>query len=301
MKIKKFNENNSYTEILRELMIDLHEEIGYIDKSDYDIDFDKKYGIKIKIHIEKSELKTISVYHAQTSIQNIIMTEFKKIFIDMYIEDDKFDQNKIYSILAHELSHYYQALSGEDIYFKSFNQMISIEDFKKGVTKYKNDFLDYIYYNFQHELDARVDQSYEAHLYSKIKNFEDMLNNFYNRELYKMLIFLGNYNSKNMVSRYKSDELLDLTNQFNILYGIEEIKIQQLNDYYKNWEKIFKTNSEEYIEKSKDALRQAFNKERRYEEYVSYCYDERPLNENHDYNMDEEILKLVDMFKQLPL
>src|ERR1035437_6871209 len=156
MKIKKFNENNSYTEILRELMIDLHEHIGYINKSDYDIDFDKKYGIKIKIHIEKNDLKTISVYHAQTSIEEIIRNDFKKIFIDMYIEDDKFDQNKIYSILAHELSHYYQALSGEDIYFKSFNQMISIEDFKKEVSKYKNDFLDYIYYNFQHELDARV-------------------------------------------------------------------------------------------------------------------------------------------------
>ena len=301
MKIKKFNENNSYTEILRELMIDLHEEISYIDKSDYNIDFNKKYGISISIHIEKTDLKTISVYHAQTSIQDIVINNFKKIHIDIYIEDDKFDQNKIYSILAHELSHYYQALSVEDKYFKSFNQMISIEEFKKEVNKYKNDFLDYIYYNFQHELDARVDQAYEAHLYSKIKNFEDMLNNFYTRELYKMLIFLGNYNSKNMVEKYKTDDLLDLTNQFNTLYGIEEIKIQQLNDYYKNWESIFKMNSEEYIEKSKDALKQAFNKEKRYEEYVSYCYDERPLNENHGYNMDEEILKLVDMFKQLPL
>lgn len=301
MKIKKFNENNSYTEILRELMIDLHEEIGYIDKSDYYIDFDKKYGFSISLHIEKDELQTISVYHAQTSIHDIIMNEFKKIDITMYIEDDKFNQNKIYSILAHELSHYYQALSGDDIYFKSFNQMIKIEEFINSSIDYKNDFLNYIYYNFQHELDARVNQVYEGYLYSKLKTLEDMYSRFMTGKLYKMLIFLNNYNSKIMILKYDENELLELTNQFNILYDINQININQLDIYYKNWEILFKKNSAEYITKSKDAIKQAYNKEMRYEKQVIYCYDERPLYENNNYDMDEDILKLVNIFKQLPL
>ena len=301
MKIKKFNENNSYTEILRELMIDLHEEIGYIDKLDYDIDFDKKYDIKIKIHIEKNELQTISVYHAQTSIQDIIMNEFKKIHIEMHIEDDKFDQNKIYAIIAHEISHLYQASSDEDKYFKSFNQMISIEDFKNNVTNYKKDFLNCIYLNFQHELDARVDQTYEGYLYTNFDTLNDMIVDFYDDELYKILLFLGSYDSKKISSKYSKKVLLNLTNQFNVLYGIKQITVSQLKNYYYNWEVLFKKNSKEYIEKSKDALKQAFNKERRYEEYVSYCYDTRFLYENNNYDMDEEILKLVDMFKLLPL
>ena len=49
------------------------------------------------------------------------------------------------------------------------------------------------------------------------------------------------------------------------------------------------------------AIKHAYNKEMRYENQVIYCYDERPLYENYGYNVDDEIMKLVEKFKQLPL
>jgi len=305
--LKKFNKfNNSILfekvdDYVSLLMLDIHEELNNISNNDYFIDFYEKYGFTSTIHIDRNELKTISVYHAQISIQDIIRENFKKIDINIYIEDNDININKIYTLLAHEFSHYYQLISGEDKYFISINKMINIEDFKNSVKNYKIDFLNYIYYNFEHELDARVNMTYEGYLYSKLKTLEEMYDRFYENELYKMLIFLSNFNSVKMIKKYVKDDLLDLTNQFNLLYNINQIDISQLDKYYKNWENIFKENSIKYIEESKDAIKQAFSKQKRYEENYSYCYDETPLYENNSYNMDDEIMKLVNRFKKIPL
>jgi len=296
--LKLFEKVDEYVSLL---MLDIHEKLNNISDNDYFIDFSEKYGFTSSIHIDRNILKTISVYHAQISVQEIIKENFKKNDINIYIEDDNVDINKIYTLLSHEFSHYYQLISGEDKYFTSFNRMINIENFKNSVKKYKHDFLNYIYYNFEHELDARVNMTYEGYLYSKLKTLEEMYDRFYENELYKMLVFLSNFNSIKMIKEYVKDDLLDLTNQFNLLYDIDQINISQINKYYKNWENIFKENSSKYIEESKDAIKQAFSKQKRYEESYSYCYDESPLYENNSYDMDDEIMKLVNKFKKLPL
>ena len=303
-KFNKFNNQKLFEQIddqVKTLMLDVHKKLSNIDKDNYTINFTEKYGFISNIQIIKNDLKTIPVYHAQISIMDIIKNDFKKIDIVIYVEDNLVNSNKLYSILAHEYSHYYQLLSGNDIYFDSFNKMIKIEEFKSQVIEYKKSFLNYIYYNLQHELDARVNQAYEGYLYSKLKTLDEMYKDFMNSELSYVLKFLFDFDTYAILNNFMRSKLLDLTNQFNILYDIDQINISKLEQYYKNWEIIFKKNSEEYVEKSKIAIKQAFDKEKRYEKYISYCYDERPLYENNKYNIEEEIKNLVNKFKQLPL
>jgi len=85
--------------------------------------------------------------------------------------------------------------------------------------EYREYFLNYIYYNFLHELNARVNQTYEGYLYSKLDTLEQILDEFKNHKLYNILIFLGNFNHDNIINKYDENILLNLTNQFNVLYG----------------------------------------------------------------------------------
>ena len=76
----------------------------------------------------------------------------------------------------------------------------------------------------------------------------------------------------------------------------------KLNKYYQNWQNIFKNNQLKYIELLKDAIKQAFEKQDRYTKTESHCYDSTICEQiDNKYNIDDEILKLVDKFKKLPL
>lgn len=269
------------------------------------IDLKKDFGISFIINIKKDKLEKFPLYNSNISIKEILKNNFENFNIEFFIKDDNINENKFYSILSHELSHVYQLLNDpDDKYFDSFNKMINIENFKLKSLEYKEDFLDYIYYNFLHELDARVNQAYESYLYLKKDTFENTWNFFINNStLYKMLLFIQKFDSEDFIKRWDINELFILTNQFNTLYGIDNIDISKMKDYYKNWQKIFMNNSIEYIEKTKEAIYQAFHDEKRYNENQtsSFCYDESIIFKNKKYDIDEEILNLVNIFKKLPL
>jgi len=81
-----------------------------------------------------------------------------------------------------------------------------------------------------------------------------------------MLLFIKNFDSNHILNKWDKNELLILTNQFNILYEIDIIGINEINQYYKNWETIFHNNSDEYIIKTKEAIKQSFENKNRYDE-----------------------------------
>jgi len=302
MKIKKYINFllfEKVDEYISHIMLDIHKTIKNFSELNYYLDLREKYGISFYINIEKNEKKTLPIYHANVSIKEMLKKEFVDFVIEFYIEDDKIDNNKIFEILSHEISHVYQLINGDDKYFESFNKMKNIEEFKNTVVEYKGDFLNYIYYNFLHELDARVNQVYEGYLYSKLETLEEMINQFNKGKLFNILMFIGNFNHNNLLNIYNHDELVELTNQFNILYGMEKIKKEELTKYYYSWENVFKENSIKYIKLSEEAIEQAYNKQKRYVEKKLYSYDETILNEKIEYNCDQEILKLVEEFKKI--
>jgi len=269
------------------------------------IDLIKNFGISFKIKIVLNNIDKFPLYNSNISIKEILKNNFQNFTIEFFIKDKDINENKFFSILAHELSHVHQLLNDPDNkYFDSFNKMINIENFKFKSLEYKYDFLDYIYYNFIHELDARVNQAYESYRFVKKENFEDLWNHFLNNsELYKMLQFINDFNHENIIKKWDNNELFILTNQFNIIYGINEININKMKDYYSNWEIIFKNNSIKYIEETKKAIRQAFDDDKRYNENQTktYCYDENILFNKKHLDIDEQILLLIKEFKKLPL
>jgi len=60
-----------------------------------------------------------------------------------------------------------------------------------------------------------------------------------------------------------------------------------------------KNNFIKYIKLSKEAIKQAFNKQKRYIEKMTYSYDDTLLNEKIIYDPDEEFFKLVKQFKKI--
>lgn len=309
-KINKFKENVLY-EYTKELMIDIRKKLQIIDKLNYYFDYEDKYGIKFYVNINKGELKDVPVYNSNISIREIYQKQYNGFEIDFIINDNNINRDKFLSLLAHEISHVWQCLSGEDKYIESFKKMYAIEDFKKLVIGYKLNFLNYIYMNFEHELDARINQIYDYYQFKNFDTYENMLDDFKNDGVYKDMIWLRNFDFKNHLSKYNKYYLLELTNQFNILYGINEIKVEQLQRYYDNWKIIFKNNSDKYIDIFKDTLKIVYLKESRksinseidnYYETMNMCYFEPSLLEKLiKYDPDEEIRKMVEKFKKLSL
>lgn len=299
MKIKKYfdftlNEGVDLyvVEILKKLRNIYQPQVGK-----FYIDLIKDFHISFTIDLEIKTLDKIPSYNSNISVKEIIEKQFNNFTIEIVVNDNSIDKNKIYSLLSHEISHVYQLLNDPDNkYFESFNKMIQIEDFKNTVLEYKKDFLDYIYFNFIHELDARVNQTYETYRYSK-NSIEIMFKDFEQSYLYKILIFIANFNSEKLINGWEDRNLLEMTNQFNILYGINIINKNELKEYYDKWQKVFKNNSNEYLIKSKDVIKQVYDEIKRYE-ITSYCYDETIILENKN-NIDTEILNLVEMFKKI--
>lgn len=302
--MKKFNnylfENKLYEYVL-EIMPLIREQITDIKTQKYYLDFDETFGIKFYIKVNISKLKTLPIYNSNISVKEIIDTKFNGFEIPVIIEDNSVDENKFFALIAHELSHVYQVLSGNDIFIESFEKMGNIEEFRKSIENYKYNFLNYIYLNFEHELDAKVNQIYEGLLYNKnFKSFEDMWNWFINDED-NSIIYLGKFSYDKYLKQYNQNILLELTNQFNILYGIEKITITEIKKYYDDWKIVFQKNVDKYLPEFKDAVYQAFNKIKRYEEskYYDCTMNFSLLEKKLEYDPTEEILKMVEKFKKI--
>jgi len=174
--------------------------------------------------------------------------------------------------------------------------------------QYKLNFLNYIYMNFEHELDARVNQIYEYYNFKKL-SIDSAILDFEENTVYKDLLWLGNFNYNNQLIKYDKSILLEITNQFNLLYEIEQININKLQKYYENWGIIFKNNSNEYIIHCKNAIKNAILKEplvensfTKYIKMSDMCYFEPSLLEQLiQLDPDKEIRKLVEKFKKLTL
>lgn len=178
---------------------------------------------------------------------------------------------------------------------------INIDEFKKTTNVFDR-FLAYIYYNFEHELEARVSQTYEYYrIFKKGSDFKDAWQDFLSKELYGMLKYLNGFDHIKFIKSWNKYVLLDFTNQFNIIYGLDQIKLSQLNDYYKKWEKLFKNNYKIYLEKSKDAVTDSINNIQKYESNAMMCYDETPLYENHSININDKMKKIIEKYIKIEL
>jgi len=231
----------------------------YIDKvkigeQDFTFDFQNKIGldpVKVNLSIvwnknDKNE------YKGYTDIKYALMNQLESFKIKIIIEDLSIDDNKLLSVIQHELKHIYDILDDE-LEGNTFLKDIPIGVLKTRYRK-KKDFLWFIqlvYLSLKHELDARNTMIYDR--FRWLKNYDNMEieKEFKNTYIYKSLIYLSEFDAKKFMNEFNMNELVDLTNDFIQEYGdFDKVNIDTILNFYIYWENYFKECSKIYLEKA---------------------------------------------------
>jgi len=160
-----------------------------------------------------------------------------------------YDINYLVSIIIHEFRHII------DFTDENLNNGLSSFDMELNLRKYNipkfNDFFILMYISLEHELVARNNQIYP---YIKFNNLtkDESLQILKTSFIWKALIQLKNFNVDSFISRFDTNELINITNQFikDVLYD-NETKIEsyiELKNFYELFNEYFVDVSEKWKE-----------------------------------------------------
>ena len=241
----------------------------------FDYDFD------ININIISNELYSENNYHGDFNIFDFLNGIYQ-INIDIETKNIKLlDYNKILSIIQHELTHIYEILVYKgDTLKSSFNKIPIINTIKVNRSNRMYDFTYRLYLSLEHELNAIVSMIY-AYLYGhNNKEYEYLKNQLNDYKPYKNILYLKDFNYINFINKFDREELLKLTNIINKEFGYKEIKINELEKYYKKWNRFFKYISEKYLKKIDKILKFTVLKNEKFE---YHCYSSISLYDDYSY------------------
>ena len=261
----------------------------------FDCDFD------ININILSNELYSENDYHGDFNVFDFLNGIYQ-INIDIETKALKLlDYNKILSIIQHELTHIYEILVYKGDTLKStFNKIPMINTIKVKQSNRMFDFTSRLYFSLEHELNATVSM---IHYYiyrldnNKYKYLKDQLSNY---KPYQNILYLNNFNYIEFINKFDNkEELLKLTNIINKEFNYKEIKINELEKYYKKWNIFFKDISEKYLKKIDKIIKYAVLKNEKFE---YHCYSSVPLYDDYYYknyiNKNYKEL-MVELFKKI--
>lgn len=159
-----------------------------------------------------------------------------------------YDINYVISTIIHEIRHMI------DFTDENLNVGLSSFDIDKNLRKYNinifNEFYILVYISLEHELVARNNQIYP---YIKFKNLkkEQSLEILESSFIWKALDMLKGFDYNNFISKFKQDDLIEITNNFikDCLYD-NDSHIENLNElisFYKVWDEYFMGLSEKWM------------------------------------------------------
>jgi hypothetical protein len=262
--------------------------------------FDFDFDININIHINK--LFNEDNYHGDFNIFDFL-NDVYQINLDIKAKDiNSIDYNKIFSIIQHELTHIYEILVYKGDSLKStFNKIPIINSIKNIQSNNISDFTSRLYYSLEHELNATVSMI-QYYLYRLgTRKYEDLKNQLDNYEPYKNILYLKNFDYKSFIDNFNREELLILTNIINKEFKYKEITINELEKYYKKWDRFFKSISNKYLKKINRILKYIVLKNEKFE---YHCYSSIPLYDDYSYknyinnNYNNLITELFENFKK---
>lgn len=160
-----------------------------------------------------------------------------------------YDINYLISIIIHEFRHIIDFTDGNlNNGVSSFDMELNLRKFSDDVNF--NDFFILIYISLEHELVARNNQIYP---YIKFKNLtkEQSLEILKTSFIWKSLQQLKNFNVDNFISKFESNELIHITNEFikDVLYDNETVieSTEELKEFYTLFDKYFNETSEKWL------------------------------------------------------
>ena len=209
-----------------------------------------------------------------------------------------FNNIKIKEIIAHELSHvkeYYEYVKSVlRIKITTPNKKVltqswvTINGIRKNMSIYNKSnhnmdsifdkFLYFVYLSLDNELNARVTQLYPYIKSLNSVDYNTILNNVMQHDIYALYTSLKSFNAKvfikEMVNNIELPALLKLTNEFNnkiISSGVKSqvkllnslpITISTVDDveqFYHTFEKIFHIRTDKHLSKIKDIIKEFIN------------------------------------------
>jgi hypothetical protein len=232
-RIETFNSNietKGIPDSLKEISINLSNQlievpsIKKIDFLGYNFYFNIKYGVG---------------YSSAINFMDLIKTEDNKIKINLNVPNN-YDKDYLNSTIIHELRHC--------LVFLDENQSADTSSFIIDMNRHNfNDglyfeFMKLIYISLEHELVARNNQIYP---YIKFKNLtkDDSIKILKSSFIWSCLKDLKNFDVKNFINKFNTDELLNITNRFienclqDLYYKINDI--DGLYYFYNTWNDYF--------------------------------------------------------------
>jgi hypothetical protein len=218
--------------------------IFYVPLSD-----NEKTKFELNLHIKRGLSTTRIPYEGAFNIFDYIHGNHE---INIYIEIfniNNIDKNELMSLIYHELTHIFQFLFFKDSdlskYSVSKNKGINIA---LQLPKME-EFTIRVYYSLQHELDATLNMIQNYLRIQKSKTLTHLNSILKTYEPYQHLESLETFNYKKFIDSFKDkNEILYYTNIINKEFNYREITINELNDYYKKWDKRFKRVAKKYLD-----------------------------------------------------
>ena len=201
---------------------------------DFDYSNDKFFDpFKVSFYVNIQYIKNNhKIYESYVNEQQLRTNNFRNFDLNVSIEDDIIDYQKLYGIILHELKHVYDLYN--NINQTSFNKVIHNNGL---ISYYKNnkwivDFLNINYLAFSHEVDARLRMIYDKLSYLKIYDKEILEKEFEKTYMYKSGLMIKNFDSNNIINNTDFKTLLQFTNDF-IFNVLKQNKIlKNKNDLY---------------------------------------------------------------------
>lgn len=209
----------------------------------------------IKLESNKDYSEQEIVYYSNINLGELLQNK-DVIDIPIFIEDTSLNNDKLYSVISHEIRHIYDFYTiSEESDYKSFIGSLNYTYLKNKVSDDFMYFMGLVYLSLEHELVARNTMIYENFI--NCKSSKEVLYNRYKKTyMYKSLMQLKNFDYTNFINlKYLHD-----INLFVGKFGEKECEnINNIENFFYGWKQYFEDKSDEYLKEGYKILDKVYN------------------------------------------
>jgi hypothetical protein len=237
-----------------------------VGKNNFKISSDVFGNINLNIFFQKNNKENYD------AISNAIYVASlgHEIEISANVFDNDINYDKLISSISHELKHVYDAVTDDDI--SSFLNTESVYDLKNY---FRNnpyfEFINLIYLSLKHEMEARNHMIYDRLRWLKTYDEQQLKDEYKNTYIYKSLIMLKNFNHNYFIKQFNVNDLIKYTNIFILSFIKNNTSIKNINElynFYKNYEELFHNIADDYLIKANDVIEELIIDKRPYMEKI---------------------------------
>lgn len=201
------------------------------------------------------------IYYSNIDIYDLFDKDNSTIYIPIKIRDIWINQDKMFSVISHEIRHIYDIYNVDainyDIIMDSFLNTHKYIALKNNETskdfKY---FLYIVYLTLEHELIARTTMIYEMFINCNCSK-EELYRMFEESFIYDSFNVIDGFNYDNLIN---SNNIINKINDFiNLFGGIACGSNNDVIQFFQNWDKFFKEKSEQYKKEGYHVLDDLFD------------------------------------------